>query len=176
MSVAIKLGDHRNGLIQMGEIVSLHQCLHLTEELQQLASQRQVEAEADLVSEHAGGGLRVHQIVAVIRVALSCLLESAATPGGTWLEDVLVAVLVQNLHQAAWRAPVNPAAVVLEGGHHGELVKGQLHSAAGGGGGGDSPDLDGVAVEKDLEHGEGLFGAEGAEDVVHPIVAICTGS
>ena len=69
---------------------------------------------------------------------------------------------------------MNPGAVGLEAGHHGELVKRQLHSAAGGGGG-DSSDLDGVAVKKYLEHGEVLFRAEGAEDVVQPIVAICTG-
>ena len=108
MGVVIELGDHGDGLVQLGEVASRHRRLDPTEELQRLASQRQVEAERDLVPEHAGDGLRVHQIAAVVWNVLGRLLERATVPAGAWLVDDLVAVLVQHLCQAAWRALVNP--------------------------------------------------------------------
>ena len=162
--------DHENGLVEIVEVTSRHLRLDLAEELQELASHRQEQAELNLLSQHPGDGLRVDQVVAVVRKVLGRLLEPVAVPGSAWMVDDLVAVLVQHLRQAAWRAPVNPGAVGQEGGHHGEPVTRQHHSAAGGEG--DSPDLDGVAVEEDLEHGEVLYDAEGGQDVVHPIVAV----
>ena len=76
------MGGYLGGSVEVGEVAGGGSDLRLdpAEELQELASRREVQPELDLLSLHPGDALRVDKSVAGIWEVLICLLEGVIVP------------------------------------------------------------------------------------------------
>ena len=75
------IGGDIGGSVEVGEVAGGSDLrLDPAEELQELASHREVQPELDLLSLHHGDALRVDKSVAGIWEVLSCLLKDVIVP------------------------------------------------------------------------------------------------